>query len=116
VIARLDRARAVAEITVRGPGGDAPAGAAGIHGQGAGFWTLAMTRGLDDLILDLRTNELEAGTWVLRTSGDAARVLGDGRLLPSMGGKPPAWGARQRAAVRCAGWGRRWTGPGAGGA
>ena len=81
VTARLDRARAVAEITVRGPDGDAPAGAAGMHGQGAGFWTLAMTRELDDLILDLRTNELEVGTWVLRTSGDAARVLGYDRLL-----------------------------------
>ena len=31
-----------------------------------------MTRELDDLILDLRTNELELGTWVLRTAGDAA--------------------------------------------
>ena len=34
-----------------------------------------MTRALDDLILDLRTNELELGTWVLRTEGDAGRVL-----------------------------------------
>ena len=30
-----------------------------------------MTRELDDLILDLRTNEPELGTWVLRTAGDA---------------------------------------------
>jgi benzoyl-CoA-dihydrodiol lyase len=81
VTARLDAERAVAEITVHGPDGDAPAGAAGIHAQGADFWTLAVTRELDDLILDLRTNELEAGTWVLRTSGDAARVLGYDRLL-----------------------------------
>ena len=79
--ARLDAARAVAEITVHGPDGDAPTDAAGIHAQGADFWTLAVTRELDDLILDLRTNELEAGTWVLRTSGDAARVLGYDRLL-----------------------------------
>ena len=43
--------------------------------QGAGFWPLAVTRELDDLILDLRTNELELGTWVLRTEGDAERVL-----------------------------------------
>jgi benzoyl-CoA-dihydrodiol lyase len=81
VTARLDAARAVAEITVHGPDGDAPTDAAGIHAQGADFWTLAVTRELDDLILDLRTNELEAGTWVLRTSGDAARVLGYDRLL-----------------------------------
>jgi benzoyl-CoA-dihydrodiol lyase len=81
VTARLDRERAVAEITVRGPDGDAPESAAGIHAQGADFWTLAVTRELDDLILDLRTNELEVGTWVLRTSGDAARVLSYDRLL-----------------------------------
>jgi benzoyl-CoA-dihydrodiol lyase len=42
---------------------------------------LAVTRELDDLILDLRTNEPELGTWVLRTSGDAGRVLGHDRFL-----------------------------------
>ena len=35
-----------------------------IHELGADFWPLAMTRELDDLILRLRTNELELGTWV----------------------------------------------------
>jgi benzoyl-CoA-dihydrodiol lyase len=54
---------------------------AGVHSQGADFWTLAVTRELDDLILDLRTNELELGTWVLRTRGDARRVLDHDRLL-----------------------------------
>jgi benzoyl-CoA-dihydrodiol lyase len=81
VAARLDRDRGVAEITVSGPGSDAPESMATVHEQGAGFWTLAMTRELDDLILDLRTNELELGTWVLRTSGDAGQVLGHDRLL-----------------------------------
>jgi benzoyl-CoA-dihydrodiol lyase len=86
VRARLDRVRGVAEITVSGPAGDlpagdAPAGIAAIREQGAGFWTLAVARELDDLILDLRTNELELGTWVLRTQGDAGRVLAYDRLL-----------------------------------
>ena len=54
---------------------------AGLHEQGAGFWPLAMTRELDDLILDLRTNELELGTWVLRTDGDPAAVLAYDQLL-----------------------------------
>ena len=52
-----------------------------MHAQGAEFWPLAMTRELDDLILDLRTNEPELGTWVLRTSGDPDRVLGYDELL-----------------------------------
>jgi benzoyl-CoA-dihydrodiol lyase len=81
VTAKLDRDRAVAEITVRGPDTDAPADLAAVHEQGPGFWTLAVTRELDDLILDLRTNELELGTWVLRTEGDAARVLAHDQLL-----------------------------------
>ena len=81
VTARLDRARAVAEITVRGPAADAPADIATVHAQADGFWPLALARELDDLILDLRTNELELGSWVLRTAGDPARVLGHDQLL-----------------------------------
>ena len=32
-----------------------------------------MARELDDAILSLRTNELDIGTWLLKTEGDAAR-------------------------------------------
>jgi benzoyl-CoA-dihydrodiol lyase len=81
VAAALDRARGVAEITIGGPGAGAPADIAAVHAQGAGFWTLAVTRELDDLILDLRTNELDLGTWVFRTRGSATRVLAYDRLL-----------------------------------
>ena len=81
VTAVLDREAGTAEITVTGPDGEPPADAAGILAEGAGFWTLAVTRALDDLILDLRTNELELGTWVLRTEGDARRVLAYDALM-----------------------------------
>ena len=81
VTARLDRARGVAEITVTAPEAAPPASLAALHEQGAGFWTLAVTRELDDLILDLRTNELELGTWVLRTQGDSSRVLAYDQVL-----------------------------------
>jgi benzoyl-CoA-dihydrodiol lyase len=81
VSAVLDRERQVAEITVRGPSGDAPASAAEVHALGASFWTLAMTRELDDLILDLRSNETEIGSWVLRTLGSAEGVLAHDSLL-----------------------------------
>jgi benzoyl-CoA-dihydrodiol lyase len=80
VTAALDRDRALVEITVRGPDGEPPAKIT------ADFWTLAMTRELDDLILDLRTNEPELGTWVLRTTGDPAAVLRyDEQLLAGEG-------------------------------
>ncbi len=45
-----------------------------------------MTRELDDLILDLRTNELELGTWVIKTAGDPRRVLAYDQLLLDNGG------------------------------
>jgi benzoyl-CoA-dihydrodiol lyase len=81
VSAELDRGAGTAAIVVAGPDQDPPAGPEGIQQQGAAFWTLAVTRELDDLILDLRTNEPELGTWVLRTAGDPRRVLGYDRLL-----------------------------------
>jgi benzoyl-CoA-dihydrodiol lyase len=57
------------DITIHGPQGPVPAAV------DADFWPLAMTRELDDLILWLRTNEPERGTWVIRTEGDADAVL-----------------------------------------
>jgi benzoyl-CoA-dihydrodiol lyase len=81
VRAQLDRAGGEAAITVHGPSEAPPADAAGIAALGAQFWTLAMTRELDDLILDLRTNELDLGTWTIRTEGDAALVLAYDQLL-----------------------------------
>jgi benzoyl-CoA-dihydrodiol lyase len=86
VSAVLDRDRSVAEITVTAPDAAAPASMTGVYAAGAGFWSLAVARELDDLILDLRTNETEIGTWVLRTaggagSGAAERVLGYDALL-----------------------------------
>ena len=86
VSARLDRDAGSVDITVRGPASEPPAGMAEATGQGAGFWPLAMTRELDDLILDLRTNETELGTWVFRTEGNPAAVLAyDDLLLANAG-------------------------------
>jgi benzoyl-CoA-dihydrodiol lyase len=59
-----------ATITVKGPE-NAPGD---LHEEGADGWFLAMTRELDDAILRLRTNEVERGTWILRTQGDPAKV------------------------------------------
>jgi benzoyl-CoA-dihydrodiol lyase len=83
VSARLDHAGGVAEITVRGPGQDPPTGPQGIRDRSAAFWPLAVARELDDLVLDLRTNEPGLGTWILRTAGDPGRVLAYDRLLLS---------------------------------
>ena len=81
VRAELDRAAGTATITITGPDTGAPADVAAVHEQGSAFWTLAMTRELDDLILDLRTNEIEIGTWVIKATGDPERVLAHDQLL-----------------------------------
>ncbi len=75
VTATLDRENALVELTIRGPEAAAPATAAEITAQGADFYPFEFTRELDDAILRLRTNELELGTWVIRTSGDAEKLL-----------------------------------------
>jgi benzoyl-CoA-dihydrodiol lyase len=59
-------------ITIRGPQSGPPEPPEAVD---ADFWPLAMTRELDDLILWLRTNEPERGTWAIRTTGDAGAVL-----------------------------------------
>jgi benzoyl-CoA-dihydrodiol lyase len=81
VRARLDRSAGTVEITITAPSEPAGSDIAVAHAQGADFWTLAMTRELDDLILDLRTNELELGTWLFKTAGSAVHVLSYDQLL-----------------------------------
>ncbi|MCP4328934.1 MAG: 2,3-epoxybenzoyl-CoA dihydrolase [Alphaproteobacteria bacterium] len=70
----LDRDLGTATITVGGPDEAPPADAAAAMAQGAAFWPLAMARELDHVILHLRFNEIEAGTWLFKTAGDADAV------------------------------------------
>ena len=84
VTARLARAARRVDITVSAPTEAPPADAAGVLAQGVDYWPLAVTRALDDLILRLRTNEPELGTWVLRTEGDPATVLAHDAQLSAL--------------------------------
>ncbi|HEY7174626.1 MAG TPA: 2,3-epoxybenzoyl-CoA dihydrolase [Micromonosporaceae bacterium] len=72
VTVAIDRDLRAATVTVRGPDGAPPASMDDVD---ASTWPLAMARELDDAICHLRTNELEIGTWLLRTEGSADRVL-----------------------------------------
>ncbi|HEY7048213.1 MAG TPA: 2,3-epoxybenzoyl-CoA dihydrolase [Jatrophihabitantaceae bacterium] len=78
VRASLDRDARAATVTVLGPDEDPPAD---VHEQGADFYPLRLTRELDDLILDLRTNETDLGTWIFRSEGDPRRVLAYDELI-----------------------------------
>ncbi|RYF75760.1 MAG: benzoyl-CoA-dihydrodiol lyase [Comamonadaceae bacterium] len=78
----IDRTRRTATLAILAPAGGAqPADLAGIEAAGADWWPLAMARQLDDAILQLRTNEPELGTWLLKTEGDAQAVLASDAVL-----------------------------------
>jgi len=78
---QFERDRRRATITVSTPTDTGPQDVDGIVAAGAAWWPLAMARELDNAILMLRTNELELGTWVLKTRGDAATVLATDAVL-----------------------------------
>ena len=77
----IDRTRRTATLTVKAPSSAQPTNIAGIEAAGAAWWPLAMCRQLDDAILNLRTNELDIGTWLLKTEGDAQAVLASDATL-----------------------------------
>lgn len=81
VSVQIDRSKRSATITVKAPRGEQPASLEAIESAGAAWWPLAMGRELDDAILHLRTNELDVGTWILKTEGDAHAVLAAGQTL-----------------------------------
>jgi benzoyl-CoA-dihydrodiol lyase len=72
---QIDRKARTAMFTVRSPKSASPQELAGILALGVDWWPLAMARELDDAILLLRTNDLEIGTWILKTRGDSQHVL-----------------------------------------
>ncbi len=82
VSVEIDRAKRTASLTVKGPAADQPTDIAGIVAAGAAWYPLQMGRELEDAILQLRTNEPEIGTWLIKTEGDNAAALAlDATLL-----------------------------------
>jgi benzoyl-CoA-dihydrodiol lyase len=71
----IDRKARRATLTVAAPAAAIANGIDDIVAAGASWWPLLMARELDDAILMLRTNDLEIGTWVLKTTGNAEFVL-----------------------------------------
>ena len=81
VSVQIDRSKRSATLTIKAPQGAQPSSIEAIENAGATWWPLAMGRELDDAILHLRTNELDVGTWILKTQGDAATVLATDQIL-----------------------------------
>ncbi|UUZ64535.1 2,3-epoxybenzoyl-CoA dihydrolase [Polaromonas sp. P1-6] len=82
VVVEIDRTKRTATWTVKGPTGAQPTDIAGIEAAGAAWYPMQMARELEDAILQMRTNELDIGTWLIKTQGDPAAVLAmDATLL-----------------------------------
>ena len=82
VAVEIDRTKRVATFTVKAPTGTQPTNVAGIEAAGDAWYPLAMARELEDAILQMRTNELDIGVWLIKTQGDASAVLAmDATLL-----------------------------------
>ena len=82
---KIDRKQRTATITVFAPRQEVPSSIEAIHAAGDKWWPLAMARELDDAILMLRTNDLEIGTWIFNTRGDAGKALAADAALKASG-------------------------------
>ena len=85
VTVEIDRVKRTAAFVVRAPKGAPPTDIAAIEAAGANWYPLALARELDDAILSMRTNELDIGTWLIRTEGNAADVLAMDAVLVEHG-------------------------------
>jgi benzoyl-CoA-dihydrodiol lyase len=75
----IDKDRRTATLTVKGP--------EKVEIQKSADWyPLRLARELDRAILDLRTNQLDVGLWLLKTRGDIAKVLEMDALLEKQKG------------------------------
>ncbi len=77
----VDRAKRTATLTVFAPKAPVASDVAAIEAAGANWYPLVLARELDDAILSMRTNELDIGCWLIKTSGDAAAVLAMDQVL-----------------------------------
>jgi benzoyl-CoA-dihydrodiol lyase len=69
------------ELTISAPDAGPPATIDAALAAGAHWWPLQMARELDDAILNLRTNHLDYGVWVLKTRGHVESILATDEFL-----------------------------------
>jgi benzoyl-CoA-dihydrodiol lyase len=81
VTVEIDRAKRVATFTVKAPTAAVEGHIDAIEAAGAAWYPLALARELEDAILSMRTNELDIGTWLIKTEGDAVAVLAMDEVL-----------------------------------
>jgi benzoyl-CoA-dihydrodiol lyase len=77
---KVDDETRVAELELRGPSGPAPS-VAELYEQGSSAWVMRAFRELEDALFQLRFNHETVGLILLRTKGDADRVLAHDAVL-----------------------------------
>ncbi len=75
VSVEFDRGARVATINITGPDAPPPADVAAAQSLGDQFWPLRLARELDDVLLEIRFNELEVAVVQFKSAGDPALVL-----------------------------------------
>ncbi len=90
---RIDQSAHVAELTVRAPDGEVPAGADAALAKGADGWAIRAARELDDALLRLRFQHENIGLVLLKTAGDLDKAHAVGELLA--GKDKDAWILRE---------------------
>ena len=81
VSVEMDRGARTATFIIKAPVADQPGDIAAIEAAGADWYPLTLARELEDAILSMRTNELDLGTWLIRTEGDSNAVLAMDAIL-----------------------------------
>ena len=81
VLSKIDRERRIANIHIIGPGDNNLITPDEAEKLGCEWWPLKFARELEDLILLLRTNELEVGVFTITSEGDIDNILNVTNIL-----------------------------------
>ncbi|MFN2510279.1 MAG: 2,3-epoxybenzoyl-CoA dihydrolase [Pyrinomonadaceae bacterium] len=81
VSVKLNREQRYVDLTIRGPESGLPTTPEEIQTLGDAYWPLQAYQELDDALLHLRVNELEAGLVCIRTEGEIDEVLAVDKTL-----------------------------------
>jgi benzoyl-CoA-dihydrodiol lyase len=81
VDAQFNRQARTVTLTVRAPEAVPACTIESAIAAGASWWPLQMARELDDVILTLRTTELDLGLWILKATGNPEAVLAADEFL-----------------------------------
>ena len=81
VLSKIDKERRIANIHIIGPGDNNLITPDEAEKLGCAWWPLKFARELEDLILLLRTNELEVGVFTITSEGDTDNILNVTNIL-----------------------------------